>query len=111
MQKEKRNNLAIYTLAGSILLSSVIVSMSQVNAHSTSASKRELTVLKNCIVNFQKDTADLIEMENEWFEEGQRIRLYDAWPGLVPDEYKDYIAGGPNLTSGWMYWIADNLEC
>ena len=33
MPKEKRNNLAIYTLAGSILLSSVIVSMNQSNAH------------------------------------------------------------------------------
>ena len=32
MPKEKRNNLAIYTLAASILLSSVIVSMNQANA-------------------------------------------------------------------------------
>ena len=31
MPKEKRSNLAIYTLAGSILLSSVIVSMNQAN--------------------------------------------------------------------------------
>jgi hypothetical protein len=29
MPKEKRNNLAIYTLAGSILISSVLVSMNQ----------------------------------------------------------------------------------
>ncbi len=39
MPKEKRNNLAIYTLAGSILLSSVIVSMNQSNAHTKDASK------------------------------------------------------------------------
>ena len=32
MSKEKRNNLAIYTLAGSILLSSLIVSTNQANA-------------------------------------------------------------------------------
>jgi len=35
MSKEKRNNLAIYTLAGSILISSVLVSMNQGNAHDT----------------------------------------------------------------------------
>ena len=39
MPKEKRNNLAIYTLAGSILLSSVIVSMNQGNAHTKDAMK------------------------------------------------------------------------
>jgi len=39
MPKEKRNNLAIYTLAGSILLSSVIVSMNQSNAHTKDTSK------------------------------------------------------------------------
>ena len=37
--KRKRNNLAIYTLAGSILLSSVIVSMNQSNAHTTDSKK------------------------------------------------------------------------
>ena len=39
MPKEKRNNLAIYTLAGSILLSSVLVSMNQVNAHTADSKK------------------------------------------------------------------------
>ena len=39
MPKEKRNNLAVYTLAGSILLSSVLVSMNQVNAHTTDSKK------------------------------------------------------------------------
>ena len=39
MPKEKRNNLAIYTLAGSMLLSSILVSMNQVNAHTKDSSK------------------------------------------------------------------------
>lgn len=33
MPKEQKKNLAIYLLAGSILISSVLVSMNQVNAH------------------------------------------------------------------------------
>ncbi len=49
MPKEKRNNLAIYTLAGSILLSSVIVSMNQSNAHSKDSSS--LSRLKTCVNN------------------------------------------------------------
>jgi len=49
MPKEKRNNLAIYTLAGSILLSSVIVSMNQSNAHSKDSSS--IVRLKTCVNN------------------------------------------------------------
>jgi hypothetical protein len=49
MPKEKRNNLAIYTLAGSILLSSVIVSMNQSNAHSKDSSS--ISRLKTCVNN------------------------------------------------------------
>ena len=49
MPKEKRNNLAIYTLAGSILLSSVIVSMNQSNAHSSDSKK--IADLKRCVNN------------------------------------------------------------
>jgi hypothetical protein len=47
MPKEKRNNLAIYTLAGSILLSSVIVSMNQSNAHTSDST--EISRLKECV--------------------------------------------------------------
>jgi hypothetical protein len=47
MPKEKRNNLAIYTLAGSILLSSVIVSMNQGNAHTTDTNA--ISKLKSCV--------------------------------------------------------------
>lgn len=46
MQKEKRSNLAIYTLAGSILLSSVIVSMNQANGAPTD---KQITNLKSCV--------------------------------------------------------------
>lgn len=47
MPKEKRNNLAIYTLAGSILISSVLVSMNQGNAHPKDSS--EISKLKSCV--------------------------------------------------------------
>ena len=47
MPKEKRNNIAIYTLAGSILASSVIVSMNQSNAHTTDTTN--ISRLKSCV--------------------------------------------------------------
>jgi hypothetical protein len=47
MPKEKRNNLAIYTLAGSILLSSVIVSMNQSNANPKDTA--DIFRLRNCV--------------------------------------------------------------
>jgi hypothetical protein len=53
MPKEKRNNLAIYTLAGSILLSSILVSMNQGNAHSTDS--RRISDLASCVnTNFYR---------------------------------------------------------
>lgn len=47
MPKEKRNNLAIYTLAGSILASSIIFSMNQSNAHPTNTT--DISRLKSCV--------------------------------------------------------------
>ena len=47
MPKEKRNNLAIYTLAGSILISSVLVS-NQANGATTYATKKEFLAFKQC---------------------------------------------------------------
>ena len=47
MPKEKRNNLAIYALAGSILLSSLIVSMNQSNAQSNDSKRIES--LRKCV--------------------------------------------------------------
>ena len=53
MPKEKSNNLAIYTLAGSILLSSVLVSMNQSNAHTTDS--KRITTLTKCVnSNFEE---------------------------------------------------------
>ena len=104
MPKEKRNNLAIYTLAGSILVSSVLVSMNPSNAHSTSANKREFIVLKNCISNFQKETLRLGDQIDKWKKPDSDFGIDD-----VPEEFQDYVFG--DSTPNWVYWIADNLEC
>ena len=63
MPKEKRNNLAIYTLAGSILLSSVIVSMNQVNAHTTDSKK-----IKALQIRVESLEADSVIIYNEFQE-------------------------------------------
>jgi hypothetical protein len=63
MPKEKRNNLAIYTLAGSILLSSVIVSMNQSNAHPKDSSA--ITKMKSCInANLQEIEFAIMRIES-----------------------------------------------
>ena len=57
MSKEKRNNLAIYTLAGSILLSSVLVSMNQAHGEIDTRQlemeirqlERGIDSVKNCV--------------------------------------------------------------
>jgi hypothetical protein len=57
MPKEKRNNLAIYTLAGSILLSSVLISMNQAHGEidirqvetKIRQLERGIDNLKNCV--------------------------------------------------------------
>jgi|LauGreSuBDMM15SN_2_FD.fasta_scaffold366982_2 hypothetical protein len=63
MPKEKRNNLAIYTLAGSILLSSVLVSMNQVNAHT--ADSKKIKTLETAIRILASDSTDLTWCMNE----------------------------------------------
>ena len=57
MSKEKRSNLAIYTLAGSILISSVLVSMNQAHGEIDTRQlemkirqlERGIDSLKNCV--------------------------------------------------------------
>ena len=57
MSKEKRNNLAIYTLAGSILLSSILVSMNQAHGEIDTRQlemkirqlERGIDSVKNCV--------------------------------------------------------------
>lgn len=99
MPKEKRNNLAIYTLAGSILLSSVLISMSQGNAHSTNATKREFTALKSCIVNFHRETQEL----EETFQELQK----------GGEDFSDKVTVAVQAYGEGQYWnwIGDKLKC
>ena len=107
MPKEKRSNLAIYTLAGSILISSVIVSMNQVNAHSTSATKREFLALKQCIGNFQKNTAKFVE-----YIPTKDDNYPDRAP--IPTQFEGYVADSDGRgigEEGVLAWIADGLEC
>ena len=66
MPKEKRNNLAIYTLAGSILISSVFISMNPSNAHTTDSKKikalqTELTQLDNWITEWTNNMGEKID--------------------------------------------------
>jgi hypothetical protein len=121
MSREKRSNLAIFTLAGSILISSVVVSMNQVNAHSTSATKREFLALKQCISNFQKDIAEVWEWHLEEREYNQRtasfIRYYNGekpkFAEYLGEEYfEDENFSAFSLEPISLYpWIADGLEC
>ena len=57
MSKEKRSHLAIYTLAGSILLSSILVSMNPSNAHTTDSKK--IKNLEYKVQNLQKYVSEL----------------------------------------------------
>lgn len=52
MPKEKRNNLAIFTLAGSILISSVLVSMNQASG---APSDRDMSVLQMEVRNLKSE--------------------------------------------------------
>jgi hypothetical protein len=64
MAKEKRNNLAIYTLAGSILLSSVIVSMNSANS---APSDRDISILRLEIMNVSGSLANFKRCVNNNF--------------------------------------------
>jgi hypothetical protein len=88
MPKETRSNLAIFTLAGSILISSVLVSMNQSNAHSTSATKKEFLALKQCINNFSSFSEELVEYLDSY-------EVQNSYkPGVVqdiPSKFEPYI--------------------
>ena len=60
MTKETRSNLAIFTLAGSILISSVLVSMNQSNAHTADSKK-----IKALQVQIDQSDTFIIEKLNE----------------------------------------------
>ena len=121
MSKVKGSNLAIFTLAGSILISSVIVSMNQVHAHSTSATKKEFLALKQCISSFQRDVAEVWDWSLEERAYNERTSLARKYyPGKEPkfanylieekfeDEEFSYFSLDP---AGIFPLIADGLEC
>jgi hypothetical protein len=62
MPKEKRNNLAIYTLAGSILISSVLVSMNQANGV---PSDRDMSVLQMEVRNLKSELSSFKSCMNK----------------------------------------------
>jgi hypothetical protein len=108
MPKEKRNNLAIYTLAGSILISSVIVSMNQVNAHSTSATKKEFLALKKCLSGFQKESAEFYETYSDIYDERPRVNPPSSYEPYLKEMETGYYGVAPESL---LAWIADGLEC
>ena len=64
MPKEKRNNLAIYTLAGSILISSVLVSIEQANAFRVLKNKEISEYLKqldSCLYQVKRYDTSIYE--------------------------------------------------
>lgn len=61
MPKEKRNNLAIYTLAGSILLSSVLISMNQANG---APSDRDIKSLQSEVSRLKSDLSSYKQCMN-----------------------------------------------
>jgi hypothetical protein len=119
MLREKKSNLAIFTLAGSILISSVIISMNQANAHSTSATKREFLAFKKCISDFQKESAQF----NDWILEdrAEDYATENANPNKkpTPNLYKVYLQEPREypdnqnalLPEAFLSWIADGLQC
>ena len=96
----------IYTLSASILLSSVLISTSQANAHSANATKKEFNALKNCIINFQKETIKLDQLIKRWSNNNQG----DFGTDQIPDNYENYIVQS-DATPGWVYWTIDYLKC
>ena len=66
MSKEKRSNLAIYTLAGSILLSSILVSMNPSNAHTTDS--RKIKTLEYKVRNLEDYLGELAKCVDKGFE-------------------------------------------
>ena len=70
MSKEKRSNLAIYTLAGSILLSSILISMNPTNAHTTDS--RKIKTLEYKVQNLQNYLSELEDCVDAGFDRLRR---------------------------------------
>ena len=108
MPQEKRNNLAIYTLVGSILLSSVLISMNPSNAHSTSATKKEFLALKKCISGFQKESAEFYETYSDIYDERPRQNPPSSYEPYLKEMERGYYGVAPESL---LVWIAYGLEC
>jgi hypothetical protein len=70
MSKEKRSNLAIYTLAASILLSSILISMNPTNAHTTDS--RKIKTLEYKVQNLQNYLSELEDCVDAGFDRLRR---------------------------------------
>jgi hypothetical protein len=70
MSKEKRSNLAIYTLAGSILLSSILISMNPTNAHTTDS--RKIKTLEYKVQNLENYVSELEDCVDAGFDRLRR---------------------------------------
>ena len=70
MSKEKRSNLAIYTLAGSILLSSILISMNPTNAHTTDS--RKIKTLEYKVQNLENYVSELEDFVDAGFDRLRR---------------------------------------
>ena len=70
MSKEKKSNLAIYTLAGSILLSSILISMNPTNAHTTDS--RKIKTLEYKVQNLENYVSELEDCVDAGFDRLRR---------------------------------------
>ena len=70
MSKEKRSNLAIYTLAASILLSSILISMNPTNAHTTDS--RKIKTLEYKVQNLENYVSELEDCVDAGFDRLRR---------------------------------------
>ena len=70
MSKEKRSDLAIFTLAGSILLSSILISMNPSNAHTTDS--RKIKTLEYKVQNLEEYVSELEDCVDSGFDRLRR---------------------------------------
>lgn len=70
MPKDKINTLAVYTLAGSILISSILISMNQSNAHSNDS--RKIKTLEYKVQNLEEYLEELEDCVDAGFDRLRR---------------------------------------
>jgi hypothetical protein len=70
MSKEKRSDFAIFTLAGSILFSSILISMNPSNAHTTDS--RKIKTLEYKVKNLENYVSELEDCVDAGFDRLRR---------------------------------------